>query len=135
MWTCQKCGRKFERKNQSHSCNIYPLDKHFEGKEHAKVLYNRLKEEISKEIGPFTIESLSCCIHFVTTFTFAAVYALKDKIRVNFTLNYDLKNSRLVKVSQMSANRYLYDIDIRNESEIDGELISLLKQAYNLKKD
>lgn len=135
IWTCPKCKRKFEKKGQVHSCKIYPLDKHFESKEEiARSLYNTLKTSIEKNIGPFKVESLPCCIHFVSTYTFAAIFALKDKIRIHFTLNYKLRSSRIDKFSQMSSNRYLYSIDIEKEEEIDKELISWLKQSYNLKK-
>jgi hypothetical protein len=68
----------------------------------------------------------------VGTYTFAAVYALKNKIRIHFTLDYKLENPRIDKSSQMSKKRYLYSIDIEKEDEINKELISWLKQAYDL---
>lgn len=74
---------------------------------------------------------MPCYIHFVSKHTFAGVYALRDKIRIHFTLGYKLESSRIDKFTQMSANRYLYSIDIENEDGIDKELISWLKQAYN----
>ncbi|MCX6776530.1 MAG: DUF5655 domain-containing protein [Candidatus Micrarchaeota archaeon] len=135
LWKCQKCGRKFEKKNQMHSCTIYPVEKHFKGKEEMKPLYNKLKEKIKKNVGSFWVESLPCCIHLVTApaYTFAAVYALRDRIRMHFGLDYKLESSRIDKFSQYSANRYMYSIDIKSEKEIDRELLSWLRQAYNLK--
>jgi len=137
LWKCPKCGRKFEKENQMHSCTIYPVEKHFKGKEGMKPLYNKLKEKIKKNIGSFWVESLPCCIHFVTApaYTFAAVYALRDRIRIHFGLDYKLDDSRIDKFSQYSTNRYMYSIDIKNEKEIDAELVSWLKQAYNLKRE
>ena len=134
LWICPKCKRKFEKRNQVHSCTVYPLDKHFEGKgEMARFLYNELEERIKKDVGPLNVESLPCCIHFVSTYTFAAVYALKNKIRIHFTLDYELRNPRINKYSQMSKNRYLYSIDIDKKEEIKKELVNWLQQAYNLK--
>jgi len=110
------------------------LDNHFKGKEDvARPLYNKLQEKI-KKIGPLTVESLPCCIHLVGTYTFAAVYALKDKIRIHFALDYGLESPRIDKSSQVAKNRYQYSIDVKKEGEIDAELISWLKHAYNLKK-
>ncbi len=135
LWKCPKCKREFEKKNQVHSCTIYPLDKHFKGKEGiARPLYNKLKAKIKKEIGPLKVESLPCCIHFVSNYTFAAVYALRKKIRIHFTLDHKVESSKIDKWSRASTNRYLYSIDIENEKQIDKELISWLKQAYNLKR-
>lgn len=135
VWTCPKCDRRFQRKNQTHSCNLYPVKKHFERKDYAKTLYDILKTTINKHIGQFYVESLPCCIHFVANaYTFAAVYALRNKIRIHFTLNKKLNSEHIDKFSQMSKNRFLYSIDIKNDNQFDEELISWLKQAYNLKK-
>ena len=50
LWTCPKCKRQFEKRNQVHSCNLYPLDKHFKGKEEiARPLYDKLREQIEKK--------------------------------------------------------------------------------------
>lgn len=134
LWTCPKCQRQFEKRNQVHSCNLFSLDNHFKGKEKiARPLYNKLKEQIEKNIGPLKVESLPCCIHFVSTYTFAAVYALRNKIRIHFTLNHELENLRIKKSFQMSKNKYLCSVDIEKSDEIDEEVISWLGQAYNLR--
>ncbi len=133
-WTCPKCQRQFEKRNQVHSCNLYPLDMHFKGKEEvARLLYDKLREQIEKNIGPLKIESLPCCIHFVSTYTFAAVYALRNKIRIHFTLNHKIENIRIKKFAQMSSTKYLHVIDLENLSEINEDLISWLRQSYNLR--
>jgi predicted nucleic-acid-binding Zn-ribbon protein len=135
LWKCPKCGRRFLKKNQVHSCNLYPVKKHFEGKDFAKTIYNHFKNQIKKHIGSFYVESLLCCIHFVTNaYTFAAVYALKDGIKIHFTLDHKLKNKRIDRFYQMSKNRYLFNIYIESKKEINKELIGWLKESYNLKK-
>ena len=137
-WKCPKCGREFEKTNQQHSCVIYPLDRHFTGKEEiARPLYNRLKENIEKGIGPVKVESLPCCIHFVvahSAYTFAAVYALKGKIRVHFGSDREIKSPRIDKSAKTSASKYMHSVNISSEKEMDGELMSWLKEAYNMKK-
>lgn len=133
LWTCPKCQRKFEKKSQVHSCRFYPVEKHLAGKsEEAKSLYEILLRKMEKEVGTFRIESLPCCIHFVRdpAYTYGCVYILKDKIRVHFTIESKLEDSRIGKFTQMSANRWLYSLDIKSEEEIDKELLTWLKQAY-----
>ena len=137
-WKCPKCGREFGKRNQQHSCTVYPLEKHFAGKEAvARPLYNMLRETIEKDIGPVKVESLPCCIHFVVNYeayTFAAVYALKDRIRIHFGSDRELKSPRIDKSAKVSAGKYMHSIDIRAGAEIDKELVSWLRQAYNLKR-
>lgn len=88
---------------------------------------------LKRQLGDFKIESLECCIHFVSTFTFAAVKIFKNKIRVDFSLDQRLKNKRIKKSIQMSANRYLNYIDIINEDEINDEIIKWIQEAHDKK--
>jgi hypothetical protein len=133
LWTCSKCGRQFERHGQSHSCRLLSLTLHFEGKPAGKSLDEQLVKAVRKNIGAFNIESLQCCVHFVSTFTFAAVKIFKDKIRVDFSLDRKIKSKRINRIVQMSAHRYLFVVDIMNEDEIDTELIQWIQEAYSKK--
>lgn len=129
LWKCPRCRRQFERKGQLHSCRVFPLRQHFYGKTPGKLLYNKLKLEIKRVTGPFRVESLECCIHFVSTFTFASVKIYRDKIQVHFTLDRKLKGSRLAAVTRYSANRYLHCINVYTNEEINEELISWIEEA------
>jgi hypothetical protein len=134
LWTCPKCGRQFERKGQTHSCKLFPLEEHFKGKDHSKTLYEKFRNSVKKRLGDFKIESLECCIHFVGTFTFVAVKILKEKIVVDFSLDHRLEKERAKKNIQMSAHRYLYNIEIRDENDIDDELMEWVEEAYSIMK-
>lgn len=133
LWKCPTCGRQFERHNQSHSCKVYPLELHFLRKDTGRALYERLCKEMHKKVGRFKIESLECCIHFVSTFTFAAVKIFKDKIRIDISLSYPIKNLRIKQAVKVSSNRFLYFIDIKSEAEINDELINWIKEARDKK--
>lgn len=132
LWKCPKCKRIFRRNKQQHSCAFYPAEKHFEGKAYAKKLYGYLKSTVRKKVGPFTVESLPCCIHFVNkkAYTFAAVFALKDRIRIHLASEKEQKSSHIKEFSKMSSFRCLYSIDIKDKTEIDAELVRLLKQVF-----
>jgi len=133
MWTCPKCKREFLKNNQSHSCVVYPLENHFKGKEKiAKPLFDALVKAIEQNIGPVKIESLPCCIHIVSDYTFAAAWALKDKIRIDFRVDHKIDDPRVFKEVQMSPNRYLYYLNIENKKDIDKQLIEWLREGYSL---
>jgi len=135
LWTCPKCKRKFERQGQSHSCRPYPLAFHFERRPKGKILYEELKQAMNRQLGNFKVESLECCIHFVSTFTFAAVKIFKDKIRVDFSLSREIKNNRITYVTPMSAHRFLYCVDVMKEEDIDHELMDWIREAHNKKSE
>ena len=133
MWTCPKCKRDFFRINQSHSCVVYPIENHFKGKDKiVKQLFDDLVKRIENEIGPIKIESLPCCIHLVSNYTFGAVWALKDKIRIDFRIDSKIDAPRIYKQEKMSVNRYLYYLDIVDRNDIDKKLIGWIKKAYYL---
>ena len=94
------------------------------------MLYEKLKQALEKQIGNFKIESLECCIHFVSTSTFAAVKIYKDKIWMDFTLSRGVNSERFYQSVQMSAHRFLYCVDIFTADEIDDELMQWIKEAY-----
>ena len=132
-WECPKCGRQFERRGQSHSCRSFPLENHFIGKDAGKKLYDKFKSAAKKKLGPFKIESLECCIHFVSTFTFAAVKVFKNKIRIDFSLNSKIQNKKIKNSLKLSLHRFLYFVDITNENEINEELLEWIMEAKNKK--
>lgn len=133
MWQCPKCKREFAKNNQQHSCAVYPLKKHFVGKEEiARPLYNDLMQKIKKNIGPVKIESLPCCIHLVSSYSFGAVWALKDRIRIDFRLDKDLKDRRITRKIKISAHRYIFYFDIKEKKEIDEKLLGWLKKSYGM---
>lgn len=134
LWTCPQCGRQFERRNQSHSCRPFALEKHFEKKPYGKMLYEQLRQTLQKQVGDFKVESLECCIHFVSTSTFVAVKIFKDKIRIDFTLSRSVKSARFHQAVQMSVHRFLYYVDIKTPVEIDDELVQWLQEAYDKPK-
>jgi hypothetical protein len=135
IWKCPKCGRKFEKTGQSHSCNVFPVKAHFKGKgKVSEALYHGLKEKIKKGVGGFKVDSIPCCIHLVSSFTFTAVRVLKNKIRVSFTLDHEIKSHRIHKSARYSASRFIHEVDIGSKSQIDKELLDWISQAYHIRE-
>ena len=134
MWKCPKCGREFNKEKQSHSCVVYPIKNHFKDKGKGKLLFELLVKKIEKEIGEVKIESLPCCIHLVSSYTFSGVWISNNKIRIDFRVDYQLKSKKVVKEVKLSKNRTIYYIDIEREEDIDKELLKWIKDSYYLNK-
>jgi len=133
MWTCQKCGRIFEKAKQPHSCNKIPLEQHFKNKDRAKELFDHLVKHINSKIGRCQIISPPCCIHLFGTYDFLAVLPKKDKLEIRFSLDRKLDSPRLKQSVPLSAKNYKNCIDINTENEVNEELIKWLREAYHLK--
>jgi len=128
-WKCPKCGRTFSKAKQPHSCRVFPLQKHFANKEYALKLFGELKTAVHKKVGSFEVVSLPCCIHFCKNFDFAAVFPLKDGLKLHFSLDRKLSSSRVGQAAQYSKNRVMHEMKIKSADEIDAELLDWLKQS------
>ena len=107
---------------------------YLEGKEPIVArIYERLICELQR-FGPIKIEPKKSSIHLINRFGFAGVYTRKDYINIEAHLNYKLTGKRVSKAEQASANRFHHTIKLMSPDDIDGELLSWLKQAYDLKK-
>ncbi len=107
---------------------------HLKDKEHiVSDLYEKLIAQL-KKFGPIKIEPKKTSIHLVNRFGFAGVYTRQSYIHLEVHLNYKLTSDRVLKVEQASANRFHHTIKLSSPKEIDKELLTWLKQAYELKK-
>lgn len=132
MWQCPKCKREFSKNNQSHSCVVYPIEKHFQNKDYSKKLFKELVNQIEKNIGRVKIESLPCCIHLVSGYTFSGVWLLKDRVRLDFRVPYNIESKRIINKEELSINRKLYYLEIVEEKDIDDELLGWIRDSYFL---
>ncbi|OGM11957.1 hypothetical protein A2Z22_04720 [Candidatus Woesebacteria bacterium RBG_16_34_12] len=133
MWTCNKCGRIFEKAKQPHSCNKIPLENHFENKEKAKEIFNALFRQINKKIGKCKIISIPCCIHLFGNYDFLAALPKKDRLEIRFVLGRKIDSPRLKQTAPLSSKNLINCIDLVSVKEINFELIKWLEEAYHLK--
>ncbi len=133
MWTCNNCGRVFEKAKQPHSCHKIPLKEHFKNKVKAKELFDHLVERIDSKVGKVQTISLPCCVHLFGSYDFLAALPKKDRLEIRFSLDRTLDSPRLTQSVPVSAKFFKNCIDIKTLEEINEELIQWLKQAYHLK--
>ena len=133
MWTCSKCGRIFEKKDQPHSCQKIPLSEHFKNKEKAKELFDYMVEQINSKVGKTQTISLPCCIHLFGKYDFLAALPKKDRLEIRFGLDRKLDSPRLTQAVPVSAKIFKNCIDVTSVGEVDKELLGWLNEAYHLK--
>lgn len=112
---------------------IYTVNHHLQNKEPVvSEIYDKLLDEIKKS-GPVKVEPKKTSIHWVNRFAFAGIYVRKNFINLEFHLSRKLVSNRVSKVEQGSVNRFHHTIKLSDAKEIDKELLSWLKEAYELK--
>lgn len=133
MWTCPKCKRVFGRANQMHSCRNVPLGKHFEGKNKAKDLFDKLVKDINDRVGETQTISIPCCIHLFGKYDFLAALPKTDRLELRFALDKIIDTPRLKSSVPLSKKTYKNVIDVNKIEEIDSELMGWIKESYFLK--
>ena len=109
------------------------VEQHFENKpDKILLIYDKLLTEL-KKIGTVRESPNNSSIHLLNKYGFAGVYARKNYILLHIHLARRLDNERILKIEQISKNRFKHVIKLQDEKDIDTELLNWLKDAYKLK--
>ena len=120
----------FEKVSQPHSCHTVSLADHFKNKAKAKELFEYLLNHINRKVGACRVISLPCCVHLFGTYDFLAALPKKDRLEIRFALERVIESTRVKQSVPISSKKTKYCIDIRDEKDIDTELIAWIREAY-----
>ena len=112
--------------------NSDALDRHLDGK-HAivRAIYEHLIVTL-KRFGPITEEPKKTSIHLVNRTAFAGVATRKDFLILTIKSDRNRNSPRIHKTEQTSARRFHHEVKLKSPADIDSELVSWLKSAYEL---
>lgn len=131
-WICETCGRKFKNTNQWHSCEQSTIEQNINGRpEFIVEIFHKLLDVVS-EFGDIELLPLKTTIQVQKKSTFLSIYIKKNKVHLEFQTKDEKKLSCITKSIRISKNRVFHHLDIRDIREINGDLIIILKEAYNL---
>lgn len=103
----------------------------FDGKPGEAALYEALLQALRSRLGPFDVDEQKTQITFRTPRVFGCV-SLKGKngLIVTFGLPSRVASSRIWQAVEPHPNRWTHHVRIRDEAEIDDELLQWLQAAY-----
>jgi len=108
------------------------VDHHFQDKEpRVRAIYDRLID-VAKQFGSVREEPKKTSIHLANRTAFAGVATRTDSLVLTLKSANDISNPRIVKHEQASANRWHLDIRIQNPNQVDAELITWIRTAFEL---
>ncbi len=114
------------------SPNEFTIASHFEGKAPVvREIYDRLIKAI-KQFGPIVDEPKKTSIHIVHGSALAGVSTRKDSLLLNIRTDFKINSPRIHKSEQISAKRFHNEMKLTSPNDIDAELVSWLKSAYEL---
>jgi Domain of unknown function (DUF5655) len=128
LWACPRCGKRFVTPNMAHSCQSRTIDEQFAGRPRARELFEAYRAAI-ESLGPADLVLNKTAIAFMTRVRFAGCRPRRDHLRTTLWLKRRVESARFAQVDFYGHDDWVYTIDLRNESEIDAELMTLLREA------
>ena len=108
------------------------VQQHFAGKApKALATYERLKKGLRK-FGQWSEDPKKTSIHFTRKTAFAGIMVRRESIVLTVKASRNIVSSRILKSEQVSANRWHHEVRLTKPSDVDPELISWLREAYEL---
>jgi len=130
-WICPDCGRSFRNPNQSHSCGIVPIGKHFIGKPDAlKATFDKIISKVTA-FGHIQINSLNGAITIAGKSTFLAFKIRKDYIELEILSDIEISEFPVYKTFRVSKSRVALFVRIQSPDEVDEQLLGWIKVAYD----
>ena len=94
-------------------------------------LYDRLVH-VAEKFGPVEQDPKKTSIHLNRRTAFAGVAVRKDHIILTIKSERPIKSPRISKSEQTSASRYHHEMKLAKLQDLDTELRSWLRAAYDL---
>ena len=135
LWKCEKCGRPFANRNQTHSCGRFTVGEFLEGRSpEAAQLYNRFAAAIA-ELGDVSTAPAKTRVGFQVRMIFASVNRLNDDgLAAHVVLARRLEHPRFTKIESISPRNHVHHFLIQHAREIDTEVKSWLREAHAVGK-
>lgn len=130
MWTCPRCKRRFKNHNQSHYCTTKSIDDLFKGKPDDLLLaFDKILIDVS-DFGDVSIGVSVNTVIFTNKKAFLIVRPMSKVLDLKFYHNQELRSANLHKSGKL-GKKFYYHIRVKNEGEVDDEVIQLLKKGYD----
>jgi hypothetical protein len=97
----------------------------------AQNLYGSLLATLG-QLGPFEEELKKTSIHLVRRSAFAGIQMRREYLILTIKSEKPIASTRIAKDEQASRNRWHSEIKIASAAELDAELLTWLKVAYDL---
>jgi Domain of unknown function (DUF5655) len=129
MWRCPTCGQTFTSRNMPHSCQVVPLDRHFEGREALRPVFDAFVAA-ARENGPMTINATKSRITLQAEMRFAAVETRRARLKAHVVLGRPIESPRFTKVEHLPPAYYVHHFELAQVEDVDDEVRAWLTEAY-----
>lgn len=110
------------------------VDSVFEGKDPAlRATFDYLLQQL-RPFGAVKVAPKQTSIHLEKNSGFAGVHPRKSYFNIEFRTDYKIDAPRITRVQQLSARRFEHTVKVESKNDVDEQLLTWLKSAYELSK-
>ena len=127
---CPDCDRAFANRNQTHTCGLHDLDRHFEGK--APIIREIYEAFLAllESIGPVTVLPEKTRIAFQTRMSFAQLTPKPAWVDGHLVLARAVRDPLFRKVETISARNHVHFFRLSAPSDLTRRFRAFAKEAY-----
>jgi Domain of unknown function (DUF5655) len=133
LWACQRCGRSFANRNQTHTCApLGDLEQHFAGAAPVvREIFERIVATVSR-LGPVEVlpEKTRIAMHVRTSF--AAFVPRRRWLDGHLILARRLDSPRFRRIETYSPRNVLHAFRLTEPAQVDDEFAGWLAEAYRV---
>ena len=134
-WICPECGKEYKNTNQWHSCARLDLEDHLRNKSPAvRATLDKLLRE-ARKFGEITVDPVKTAIQLRTSSTFLSIKLKRDHLDLDFQLASAVNTFPIFKTIRISKIRVLHQAVLEGPEDVDGRLMSWLREAYELSNE
>ena len=86
-----------------------------------------------RQNGPVRVDAVKSGINLAGKSHFGEVHVLRDSLNLTFVLNRKIDNPRIRRVQKITEKTYTHNVNLKEPSDVDEELLNWLNEA-NLQK-
>ena len=105
---------------------------HFEKSDPEILATYRRILETARTLGPVTEDPKKTAIHLVRRTAFAGIATRRSSLVLTLKSATDVRSPRIEKREQASANRWHLEIRLQDPAQVDRQVTTWLKAAYEL---
>lgn len=129
LWTCERCGRAFANRNQSHACGLWTLDHHFAGKPPlVREIYEHFLTMLER-FGPVVVLPEKTRIAFQVRMSFAQLTPRRHWVLGHLVLARRVEHPLFTKVESFSPRNHAHHFRLERADEAEA-LEALAREAY-----
>ena len=133
LWICDRCGRSFANRNQTHTCApLGDLDRHFErSDEHVRATFNAVLSVLDR-VGPYEVLAERSRIALHVRMSFAAFMPRRHWLRGHLVLSREAVTDRFERVEVFSPHNVLHEFVLHSPADVDEDFSRWLIEAYRV---